>query len=226
MILKNKSGFMNWYKKASITYPVWLAEEIVKLTNNYSKPLPGHYPYYFPKIEKWVKETNPNLNDFDFDKAAASALAYEHDKEPENSPEAIRRNMNAFYADSQSISPDAPNFAVDIRKKGKSIPANIRRKINNAIHDLGNYHQEIPLQNIFDICKQYDIVPLQEDGTVWSGFLIGGKECGSEEAKDQIAHFDLAIRGEGGKYIPANNMICLTWCKMTSGKYEIVCYVS
>lgn len=216
---------MNWYKKASSDYATWLSEAIRENTNNYTKPWSWD-DKIMGYVEQWFKETNPDTSNLTLYDAAARAIRHVNDKQSPDSPEQIRRNMNSFFADSQNISPDAPNFAVDIRKKGKSIPANIRKKINNAIHDLGNYHQEIPLQNIFDICKQYDIVPLQEDGTHWSGLLVGGAECGTEKARDQIARFDLATRGEDGRFIPANNIIWLSWCKMGSGKYEIVSYVS
>jgi len=218
---------MNWYKKAQSkqNFNVWLSNQIQQLTENFSKGM-GHYEYYIPKIEEWVKDTNPNLDDFDFNKAAASALAHEHKEYQDWSPEQIKRNMNRFRFKSQRINPDAPNFAVDIRDKSIKIPQRSRKTINDALYDLGNYHTEIPLQSIFDICRKENVIAIQEDGTPWSGFLTGGAECGSEKAKNQNAKFDLAIQGVDGEYVPAENMIILNWCKMQSGKYEIVCYVS
>ena len=194
------------------------------LTNNYKKPL-GDYKLYIPNIEKWVKETNPDLTNLTFNEAWELSAAHKYNKVEKNSPEEVKRNMNTFFANTQNISPQAPNFAVDIRIKSKSIPANIKSKINKAIYNLGNFHIEIPLKTIFTICEQNGVVPLQEDGTYWNGMIIGGADCGSNEAKEQIAHFDMAFKADN-EYVPSNNMLSLSWCKMPSGKYEIVCYIS
>ena len=134
--------------------------------------------------------------------------------------------MNRFVAESQNYDPKAKDFAVDIREKGKAISPKIKRSINNAIHDLGNYHIEIPLGKIFDICEQNNVIAIQEDGTQWSGFIMGGAECGSDKARNQVAQFDLAVKQENGFYAMSKNIIWLSWCKMSSNKYEIVCYVS
>ena len=215
---------MNWYKKASSNYATWLTEAIRNNTNNFTTPSCCD-DKVLDYIEQWFKETNPDTEDLSLYDAARMAISHVNDKQPQNSPEQIRRNMNKFFAESQSVNPDAPDFAVDPRGKSKSIPSNIRKRINNAIHDLGNYHVQIPLQNIFDICKQNGVVALQEDGTPWQGLLAGGAECGTEKARNQNAKFDLAVRVEGN-YVPADNLIVLNWCKMPSGKYEVVCYVS
>lgn len=217
---------MNWYKKAQINYPIWLANQIQLLTNNYKKPL-GHYEHYLPEIEKWIKETKPDLTNLSFDDAYVKATGHKYHKVEEGSPEDIQRNTNKFIAETQNISPDAPNFAVDIRLKSKSIPPNIKSKINKEIHDMGNYHIKIPLQQIMDICKKYGVVLIQEDGKQWSGALMGNKGCGEEEAiKNQRIALDLVFKQENGRYIPANNTLSMTWCKMPSSKYEIVAYVS
>ena len=141
-------------------------------------------------------------------------------------PETINKNMDDFHSQSQNHNPDAPDFAVDSRLPMKAIPASVRKSINGRIHDLGNYHTQIPLQDIFDICKDYDVIAIQEDGAKWSGFLVGGGECGSDKAQDQHAEFDLAIKLDD-EFVPAKNNIILTWCVMHgSGRYEIVCYIS
>ena len=209
-------------------YPIWLAEQLSILSNNYTRSLPSHYSSYIPKIEKWVQETNPNLSDFDFDKAIKSALAHEAIKVDEYSPEQIRRNMNSFIANSQNINPDAPNFAVDIRLKKIAIPQSIKNKINKKIHGLGNYHSSIPINEIFNICKEYNVIPIQENGAKWEGFLIGGAECGSEEAKNQQVLFNITFK-INEEYMPSKNNISLSWCKLSSrdeSNYEIVCYIS
>ena len=226
---------MNWYKKAQIktNYTTWLHEQIMKLTNNYSKPLPLPFDNQmaeenFKILENWVKETTPDLSTMGlleaWNLAYRDSINRRHIKEDPYDPDQIRRNMNRFFADSQNINPKADNFAVDQRKKTKSIPPTIKRRINNAIHDLGNHHNEIPVTEIFEICEQNGVVPLQEDGTYWSGMLLGGAECGSEKARNQYANLELAVLIEG-EYVPSNNALSINWCKMGSGRYEVVCYV-
>lgn len=118
-----------------------------------------------------------------------------------------------------------PPFMVDLNQRRRAIPLTQKNRINRAIHALGNYHEEIPLGRIFEICQENGVKVLQEDGTPWSGFLVGGAECGSEKANSQIAHFDLAVDRDG-QWNPSNNILNMTWCVMPSGKYEIVAYVS
>ncbi len=105
-----------------------------------------------------------------------------------------------------------------------SIPAPIKSKMGNEIGVIvKGFHDKIPLSNIFAIIEKYGYQPVQEDGTPWSGFLTGGAECGSEEAKNQRATIDI-VRKEDN--MPMNNALILMWCKMPSGRYEVVCYVS
>lgn len=117
------------------------------------------------------------------------------------------------------------NNMVDLSLKSHYIPTKNRHNINESIHNLGSYHQQIPLQSIFNILKENNVMPIQEDGTYWNGMLIGGKECGEEGTKDQVANIGLAIE-VNGQYIPCKNSLYLSWCKMPSGKYEIVSYIS
>lgn len=127
-----------------------------------------------------------------------------------------------WYKISQSRSEIKP---VDFNLKEKNLPASIRRKINNALHDLGNYHQDIPLTEIFDICDNNGVIAIQEDGTRWSGLLLGNAVCGSEKARSQNALIHLALK-EGDAYIPTSNALNISWCTMEpSGRYEVVCYV-
>ena len=216
---------MNWYKKAKTSYPIWLAEEIKRLTNNYQRDL-GIYKDRLPAIEKWVSETNPNLDELSLEEASEKVEYYRPVEGDQYSPEQINRNWNKFISTTQNYNPNAPNFAVDLRLKEKAIKPTPKKRINNAIHELGNHHHEIPLQNLFDICEENGVIVLQEDGTKWSGFLVGGAECGSEKAiEHQKANFQLAVKQEDGEYVPAKNGLTLTWCKRTNGDYEVVSYV-
>ena len=220
---------MNWYKKAQAkNYPTWLAKEIQRMTDNYQKPLSSLIePKDYQVLEDWVKETNPDLSNLGLGTAIAEANIYQQQKREraEELTEEIRRNWNRFIAESQNIFPDMHDFAVDLREKYIPISTPARNRINKAIHALGNYHTEIPLQEIFDILKQESVVVLQEDGRKWSGLLVGGAECGSKEAEDQRANFILAVKTEKG-YMPSKQNLILNWCKMPSGKYEIVSYVA
>ena len=117
------------------------------------------------------------------------------------------------------------DMIVDLAGKSVNIPTKNRRDINKSIHDLGSYHKQIPIDSIFDILKNNGVIPIQEDGTYWSGLLIGGKECGDEGTKDQVALIDLAIKIDE-KYFPCKQKLSISWCVMPSGKYEIVCYLN
>ena len=111
--------------------------------------------------------------------------------------------------------------------KVKSLPPKVKRAIGKYLHDLGynKWYDSIPLKGIFDIMKQNGVVPLDDDGTYWDGMLIGGAECGSDGARSQEAHFNLAFRPLYGFFEKARESLHLSWCKMPSGKYEIVTYL-
>ncbi len=116
-----------------------------------------------------------------------------------------------------------------LKKTSSRLPQNIKSQIQKQIYEVTkDYHDQIPLQSMFDVLKSFNIVPLQEDGTLWSGMLIGGAECGSDEVADQIAGFDLAFQDPNqNRFIPINNtLLQIQWCKMPSGKYEVVAYLS
>lgn len=171
----------------------------------------------------WYKKAQNNLSEYD--------------------PETINKNMDEFMSTQQQNSTDSGNFAIDLRSKPIAIKPAIRKAINSKLHDLGNFHVEIPLQQIFDILAEFNTVALQEDGKPWSGMLLGGAECGTDKARDQMVNFILAHKpGEdeyimnpfgggqfklpNGGYKLAKQGLLLTWCKMSSGKYEIVSYVN
>ena len=107
------------------------------------------------------------------------------------------------------------------------LPSQIRNTLNNGIHPITQgYHDQIPLNDIFNILSQNNIQAVQEDGTPWTGFLMGNAECGSDEAASQRVHFDLAFRSENGLVPITNASLFLSWCTMQSGKYEINAYVT
>jgi len=107
----------------------------------------------------------------------------------------------------------------------------IKKKINKELINLTTpknktqYFRAIPLQDIWDILKKYNIVVLQEDGTKWDGFLTGR----SAQTYFDIASIDSEVEGYS-KYrihVPYTNaQLALSWYKMSSGNYEITTYVT
>ena len=207
---------MNWYKQAQINDPPynlssWFSKEIARTTDN--NRLSVLYPEIdditMDKVIQWVRDTKPDLSKLTLEEAIWSA--------------------KTSIAERQNTNPDLPNFMVDIIHKSKrAINTATKKQINNKIYELGNYHVQIPLKQIFDICKLHGVVPIQEDGKAWNGMLIGGAECGSDEARHQHAEFEVAIEIDEMKQyaVSRNNVLSLSWCKMGSGKYEIVAYIS
>jgi len=120
------------------------------------------------------------------------------------------------------------------KKKKKKIAqsmSKLDRKTKNQLNGqiipmTQGYHNEIPLGSIFNILNQNNIVATQEDGTEWSGMLIGQAQCGSDRARDQVANFSLAFKNETGLIPISNSDLSLSWCVMPSGRYEIVAYLS
>jgi len=83
------------------------------------------------------------------------------------------------------------------------------------------FFDQIPLQQISDALKQMNVRLLQEDGTDFSGFLMGEKECGTPEASNQHTEFQLAL---GNQLLKCALM--LSWCRMGSGKMEVIGYIA
>jgi len=214
---------MNWYKMAQDDFLTWFANESKGKTIDENDMI---------KLYQWAKETKPNFATTNFETAIEQARRYDTNKKykehfskdlPES--EKIKKHHDEAIADSQNTYPHAPNFMVDIRLPEHHIPSKNKKQVNNGIHDLGNYHEQIPLHSIFNILKENDIIPLQEDGTYWEGLLLGGKECGHEEAIKQRTIIPLAIN-INGQYFPCSHGLFISWCKMPSGKYEIISYVN
>jgi len=105
-----------------------------------------------------------------------------------------------------------------------SIKQGILRRIGEEINAITrDYHKQIPFRQIQEVIDKYGYQLVQEDGTPWSGFLMGGAECGSAEASQQQATIDI-VRKEDGMQM--RNSLVLMWCKMPSGSYEVTAYVS
>lgn len=121
-----------------------------------------------------------------------------------------------------------PSYWGNGEQRYLTLPQKTRSQINKGIALITNsYLKDIPLKEIFDLLELNNIIPIQEDGTKWSGFLMGSAECGSEKAKNQRASIQLVMKNPDGKWAMLNSNLILHWCTMNnSGKYEIVCYLS
>jgi hypothetical protein len=103
-----------------------------------------------------------------------------------------------------------------------------RNKINKELNKLLKitYFTSIPLDEIFDVLKQNDIVPLQEDNTEWSGLLCGREGRMSLELGDVMSKYKI---NDIDTYTPLDNTsLVVTWYYMgdNSKKYEVIAYVA
>ena len=87
-------------------------------------------------------------------------------------------------------------------------------------------HPSIPLDEIFDALKVQGLIPIQEDGYKWSGWISGGHECGSDEARSQNMSLPLVTKNADGQWALTTLYLYMSHCTTSSGKYEVVCYVS
>lgn len=104
--------------------------------------------------------------------------------------------------------------------------AALRKKINNEIFKLlkPTYFRRIPLGDIVAVLKKHHVVMLQEDNTEWAGLLCGEDERAVIELADEDTFLPI---GKVKMYVPYTNaMLILSWFRMPSGNYEVLCYVS
>ena len=64
---------MNWYKKAQSNFPSWFSREMMRYTDNYSKPLPDNFRHTAEILKKWAEATNPNLENISIEDAIPKA---------------------------------------------------------------------------------------------------------------------------------------------------------
>jgi len=105
----------------------------------------------------------------------------------------------------------------------KSLATKAVKRINAVICALPNYHNEIPLGTIFSVMEENGLVALQEDGTRWDGLLCGT----NEHASFAIGSLSDPVRHDWGTtYAEVAHMLEISWYRMSSGRYEIVTYIS
>ena len=105
---------------------------------------------------------------------------------------------------------------------------NIKSKINKDINSFlkPTYFKTVPTEELFKILEKHGLVPVQEDGTYWSGMLLGGSK------RTEQVNFNLATassKNDKGIYEDeiTNAMLVMTYYQVQpNGKYEIVAYIS
>ncbi|MFW6225414.1 MAG: hypothetical protein ACOC3V_00480 [bacterium] len=110
-----------------------------------------------------------------------------------------------------------------------TLNSTIKRKINKKLTDITSppYYTEIPLDDINNVLKLHGVIMIQEDLEEWTGFLLGDRS----ETSIAIGDYTNQIDNFGSSRTPAykpfsNSVLRLSWYKMSSGKYEIVCYLT
>lgn len=116
---------------------------------------------------------------------------------------------------------------VDMNAKPNPMPSKLKNTLQNEVHRIlkPTYFEQIPLKDIFDVFAANGVMAVQEDGTKWSGMLVGGKGCGEDGAESQRADIELAIKN-GPWWKITTSALSITWCKMPSGKMEVIGYIS
>jgi len=115
-------------------------------------------------------------------------------------------------------------------KGGKRLIAanpSAKRRASKKIHEVTKgWHVGIPTDRIVAVLAEEGFTPILEDGSRWIGVVAGDAECGSEEAREQYSNARLIQKNEEGKWAVTTTVLHMQWCKMPSGKYEVVCYIS
>lgn len=96
----------------------------------------------------------------------------------------------------------------------------IRRKISNEIARRTNRLADvIQLDTISDVLRENGFLLIDEDGTPWSGLLLGESSRCTIEVGDAAKEID-------GRYPAEKNVVVLSWYRHTTGRYETTAYLS
>jgi len=117
------------------------------------------------------------------------------------------------------------------RGKLTSIPATPKRRAMKAIsNSINGLKDGVPLDEMFQSLENEGIIAVNEDGTRWSGFLLGRAECGSDDTNDQNVSIDLAMDNRDGTFSMTRSNLYITWCaKYSDNQFlglDIVAYVT
>ena len=122
---------------------------------------------------------------------------------------------------------DKINISVSLKKA-------VMKDLNKLLMPLNKteYFSQIPMKELFRILNSHNLEAIDEDGTLWSGFLTGetGKASIQLAFKDKLRQLkkDMRIPQDNThvyRYVNNSDLI-LTWHKMESSRYEVVAYLS
>lgn len=95
------------------------------------------------------------------------------------------------------------------------------QKINKQLKQFNSYWCTIPLININSVLKENKLLLIQEDGTAFSGIFCGD----SSNTNIFLGVYEKNSENEFYEMVE-NTSLKLSWYKMPSGNFEIVCYIS
>lgn len=137
-------------------------------------------------------------------------------------------NRPEYKYSGQNFNPEASDFMVDISDKDVTLPAGVKSKINNAIHKLGSYFPEIPLDQYREILKNNDCCLIMEDGTIWQGIMFA-PICGSSNAQNGHAILRIAYKMPDMQYHRTKQCLSMSSCRSEDKKMnpiECIAYIS
>lgn len=92
-------------------------------------------------------------------------------------------------------------------------------KVNKILTKLPVYWDYIPFKEICDELKKFNLIPIQEDDTAWSGILCGD----SQQELFTLGHY----LENADFYVPVKNtFLSLSWYNMGNGRYEILTHLT
>jgi hypothetical protein len=142
----------------------------------------------------------------------------------QNNTASLYEELSRMHVLNESMDMGAPIMMREDKATNRIDPAT-KKNINRELHELmkPTYFAEIPLDDIFAVLEKNGVVPLQEDGTKWSGMLLGD---------DSHAYIELGMKSTEQDvhglpaYTPViNTTLALSWHKMNSGKSEVLAYL-
>ncbi len=110
-------------------------------------------------------------------------------------------------------------------KNQLTLKAPIRSKMNREFNKMGDYFDELPIDEMFDVLLKYNIVPLQEDYTKWAGMFLGGGKR-TERASMHLGY----MNPETDEWqVIKNAMLIFTYYYVegkSARKWEVIKYIS
>lgn len=115
------------------------------------------------------------------------------------------------------------NKLIESKLEGETLDRLVKDRLNRDLDKLTRniFFRDIPMEEIIDVLSKEDLVLLQEDNTIWSGFFTG------EEGRENIS-LGFEWTEDRGRYTEIENArLILSWYKRReTGNYEIVAYIS